>query len=214
MSVRTDGFCVWFTGLPCAGKTTLALYLRAYLLDGGREAVLFDGDAVRQSLSADLGFSREHRHMNALRVASAAREVVERGEIAICALVSPYRESRERARELVGSARFVEVYVDTPLELCEQRDVKGMYRLAHAGQLGHFTGVSDPYEAPLEPEARVTTDGAPAEVIVPVLRVMALRYGQRTEASTRLKEGLRSDGIDVRQMAQAATPGGEFSPND
>src|SRR5579863_3853220 len=141
-----SGLCVWFTGLPCAGKSTLASELAQYLEARGKEAVIFDGDVVRTNLSADLGFSREHRHLNALRIASLALEVADRGAIAICALVSPYRESRSQARELIGAARFLEVFVDTPIEVCEGRDVKGMYRLAHAGKLEHFTGVNDPYE--------------------------------------------------------------------
>src|SRR5579871_3246898 len=138
-------FCVWFTGLPCAGKSTLAAELARRLEAAGMEVAVFDGDAVRKDLSSDLGFSREHRHANALRVASAARAAMERGAIAVVALVSPYRESREQARELIGAARFLEVYVETPIDVCEERDVKGMYRLARAGKLEHFTGISDPY---------------------------------------------------------------------
>ncbi len=137
------------------------------------EVAVFDGDAVRKDLSSDLGFSREHRHANALRVASAARAAMERGAIAVVALVSPYRESREQARELIGAARFLEVYVETPIDVCEERDVKGMYRLARAGKLEHFTGISDPYEAPLHADVRVdgcgTTDEA-IEAIVDALR--------------------------------------------
>ena len=113
--------------------------------DGG--GGLRRGCGAYQSVGGS-GFSREHRHANALRVAAAAREVVERGATAVCALVSPYRESRAKAREAIGFDRFLEVFVDTPLEVCETRDVKGMYRQARAGKLEHFTGVSDPYEAP------------------------------------------------------------------
>jgi adenylyl-sulfate kinase len=163
------GFCVWFTGLPCAGKSTLAAHLARRLEAQGMEVALFDGDVVRKDVSSDLGFSREHRHANALRVASAARAVVERGAVAVCALVSPYRESRAQARELVGAARFVEVYVDTPLEVCEARDVKGMYRMARAGELEHFTGVSDPYEAPMDEDVRVIGSGTPEEAIAPIV---------------------------------------------
>ncbi len=139
--------------------------------------VVFDGDAVRTNLSADLGFSREHRHANALRVAAAAREVVERGATAVCALVSPYRESRAKAREAIGFDRFLEVFVDTPLEVCETRDVKGMYRQARAGKLEHFTGVSDPYEAPLEPDVRVAGSGIPGEAILPIIEAIRSRNG-------------------------------------
>ncbi|HLH00357.1 MAG TPA: adenylyl-sulfate kinase [Bryobacteraceae bacterium] len=169
------GVCIWFTGLPCAGKTTLADHLSEYLRRGGEEVVIFDGDAVRMDVSSDLGFSREHRHANALRVAAAARAAVERGAVAICALVSPYCESRRKAREVIGEACFFEIYVDTPLETCEARDVKGMYRLAHEGKIEHFTGVSDPYEPPVDPEVRVTGVGNPDEVIVPIVEIMVRR---------------------------------------
>ena len=167
------GLCVWFTGLPCAGKSTLAAQLARDLETQGRDVVIFDGDAVRMNLSSDLGFSREHRHANALRVAAAARDAVERGLVAVCALVSPYRESRAQARKLIGAANFIEVYVDTPIEICEERDVKGMYRLARAGQLEHFTGVSDPYEAPLDPDVRVIGSGEPGDAILAILGGMA-----------------------------------------
>jgi adenylyl-sulfate kinase len=169
------GFCVWFTGLPCAGKSTLALHLAQHLEGLGLEVVIFDGDAVRKDLSADLGFSREHRHANALRVASLAREVVERGGVAVCALVTPYRESRAEAREVVGAARFLEVYVDTPIEICEARDVKGLYGQARAGNLEHFTGVNDPYEVPLDPDVRVVGLGSPSDVIGPILDTLRRR---------------------------------------
>lgn len=141
------------------------------------EVVVFDGDAVRTNLSADLGFSRGHRHANALRVAAAAREVVEQGAMAVCALVSPYRESRAQAREVIGSQRFLEVFVDTPLDVCETRDVKGMYRLARAGKLEHFTGVSDPYEAPLEPDVRLIGSGVAGEAILPIVEAINRRSG-------------------------------------
>jgi len=166
------GLCVWFTGLPCAGKSTLAEYLARHLRERGVEVTVLDGDAVRKDFSADLGFSREHRHANALRVASAARDAVERGSVAICALVSPYQESRTQARELIGAAKFIEVYVDTPIEICEARDVKGMYRLARAGKLEHFTGVSDPYEVPLDPDVRVVGTGDPGAGVLDVVEAV------------------------------------------
>ena len=180
-SVKT-GICVWFTGLPCAGKSTLASHLSDVLRRRGNDVVIFDGDAVRTSVSADLSFSREHRHANAIRVASSARDEVERGVIAVCALISPYRESRARAREVVGEERFLEVYVDTPLPICESRDVKGMYRLAHEGKIERFTGVSDPYEPQLDPEIRVAGVGSPGDVIVPILELIARRNGDSLQA--------------------------------
>ena len=174
-----SGFCVWFTGLPCAGKSTLAEQLAQDLQARGMDVVIFDGDAVRTNLSADLGFSRAHRHANALRVATLAREVVERGATAICALVSPYQESRAGAREIVGAESFVEVFVDTPIELCETRDVKGMYRLARAGRLEHFTGVSDPYEAPVSPDVRVVGTGSRGDAIRPIVEALDCRRSRR-----------------------------------
>jgi adenylyl-sulfate kinase len=170
-----DGCCVWFTGLPCAGKTTLAERLAEWLEKKGMEAVIFDGDAVRQTVSANLGFSREHRHANVKRVAEMAAGVVQGGGVAICALVSPYRDSRAIAREIVGSADFVEVFVDTPIEICEGRDVKGMYGRARAGTLEHFTGVSDPYEPPEHPEVRVVGEGDPEVTILPILQAIERR---------------------------------------
>ena len=172
-----SGCCVWFTGLPCAGKSTLAQHIARSLESSGLEVVLLDGDAVRQSVSADLGFSRRDRDANVARIARLAAEVVGRGGIAICALVSPYREARASAREIVSSANFIEVFVDTPLEVCEARDVKGMYKLARAGVLDHFTGVSDPYEPPLNPEIHVVGAGDPADVIRPVLEAIQRRNG-------------------------------------
>jgi len=170
------GICVWFTGLPCAGKTTLARCLGEHLESLGRRAVVLDGDEIRKHLSADLGFSGADRHTNVLRVAAKAREIVESGGIAICALVSPYARSRAAARQLVGDPRFVEVYVNTPAGTCEERDVKGMYRLARAGKISHFTGVDDPYELPERPEMVVRGSGKePAEVIVPILEEVERR---------------------------------------
>jgi adenylyl-sulfate kinase len=170
LTASGGGMCVWFTGLPCAGKTTLARRLGEHLEALGRRVLVLDGDEIRKHLSADLGFSGDDRHTNVLRVAAKAREVVESGGIAICALVSPYVRSRDAARDLVGDGRFIEVYVNTPAEICEGRDVKGMYRLARDGKISHFTGVDDPYEAPPRPELVVEGFGKePAEVIAPIV---------------------------------------------
>jgi sulfate adenylyltransferase len=170
------GLCIWFTGLPCAGKTTLAQRLTEDLESLGRQVVLLDGDEIRKHLSADLGFSSGDRHTNVLRVAAKAREIVESGGIAICALVSPYARSRNAARELVGDPKFIEVYVNTPPETCEERDVKGMYRLARAGKISHFTGVDDPYEPPARPEIVVRgVEKEPGEVIAPILEEIERR---------------------------------------
>lgn len=173
------GVCVWFTGLPCAGKTTLAGRLGEHIEALGRQVVVLDGDEIRKHLSADLGFSSGDRHTNVLRVAAKAREIVESGGIAICALVSPYARSRDAARQLVGDPRFIEVYVNTPPETCEERDVKGMYRLARAGKISHFTGVDDPYEPPERPDIVVRGFGKdPDEVVAPILGEIERRMRQ------------------------------------
>jgi adenylyl-sulfate kinase len=176
------GYCVWFTGLPCAGKSTLVEHLAHLLGERERDIVIFDGDAVRQTVSADLGFSREHRHANAKRVAGLAAAVVGRGGIAICALVSPYRESRASAREIIGSADFIEVFVDTPIDVCEHRDVKGLYRRARSGMLDHFTGVNDPYEPPEHSEVRIVGEGDPDNALEPILAAIERRTKRRAGA--------------------------------
>jgi adenylyl-sulfate kinase len=169
------GLCVWFTGLPCAGKSTLALKLSEHLTDRGTKVVVFDGDVVRRSSSADLGYTADDRHANVVRVATSARDAIEDGSIAICALISPYARSREEARRVVGAPRFIEVYVNTPAEVCEARDSKGMYRLARAGKLTAFTGVSDPYEAPGDADITVVALGDPTEVVLQIAQELDRR---------------------------------------
>lgn len=147
----SDGFCVWLTGLPAAGKTTIAGALQAELEKRGRVVTMLDGDgAMRQILSTGLGFSKEDRNMNVRRAGFVAGEIVRHGGAVICALVSPYADDRAMVRKMVGNT-FVEVYVHTPLPVCETRDPKGLYRRARAGELMHMTGLDDPYEAP-DPE--------------------------------------------------------------
>jgi sulfate adenylyltransferase len=177
-----SGYCVWFTGLPCAGKSTLAEQLARLLRERRQDVVVLDGDTMRQTVSPDLGFSREHRHANATRVAQLAAGVVRYGGIALCALVSPYKESRASAREIIGPADFIEVFVDTPIEVCERRDVKGLYRLARAGTLDHFTGVSDPYEQPAAPEVRVVGEGDPDKALEAILAAIERRTIRCAEA--------------------------------
>lgn len=152
-----QGVCVWFTGLSGAGKSTTAEILVELLLEHGRQSTLLDGDIVRTHLSKGLGFSKEDRDTNIRRIGFVAAEIVRHGGIAICAAVSPYRVTRNDVRNMVGSDRFVEIFVDTPLEVCEQRDTKGIYAQARRGEIKHFTGIDDPYEIPLHPEISVTT---------------------------------------------------------
>ncbi len=151
-----EGFVVWFTGLPSAGKSTLARRLEQALRQRGVGVEVLDGDEVRQRLNRALGFSKEDRDENIRRIAFVARLLAQHGVAAITAAISPYREVRDEARREIG--RFVEVYVKCPLEVCIQRDVKGLYRRALAGELLNFTGVSDPYEEPLHPELVIETD--------------------------------------------------------
>jgi sulfate adenylyltransferase len=158
-----QGVCIWFTGLPSSGKSTTAEILVARLLEHGRQSTLLDGDVVRTHLSKGLGFSKEDRDTNIARIAFVASEIARHGGIAICAAVSPYRAARENARAMAGSDRFIEVFVDTPLDVCESRDVKGMYAQARKGAIAQFTGVDDAYEKPLAPEITLETTTSSAE---------------------------------------------------
>jgi sulfate adenylyltransferase len=158
-----QGVCVWFTGLSGAGKSTTAEVLAVLLLERGRRATLLDGDVVRTHLSAGLGFSREDRDANIRRMGFVAAEVVRHGGVCVCAAVSPYRSTRNDVRGMVGSDRFVEVFVDTPLEVCERRDAKGLYARARRGEIESFTGVSDPYEPPRGAEIVLDTVNHPPE---------------------------------------------------
>ncbi len=144
------GFCVWMTGLPSSGKTTVGRALADRLAQRGWFAELLDGDEIRRGLSADLGYDRASREVHAGRVAYVAKVLARNGAIPIVALISPYRTSRAKARAEIG--RFVEVYIDTPLAVCETRDVKGLYRRARAGEIHEMTGVDDPYEPPESPD--------------------------------------------------------------
>ena len=150
-----EGLTVWFTGLPSSGKSTLAGLLGDALRGRGVPVELLDGDEVRTLLTRGLGFSREDRDENIRRIAWVAQILTRHGVVAITAAISPYRAARERARQEIG--RFVEVYVQCPVEVCIQRDVKGLYARALRGEIEQFTGVSDPYEEPLSPEVVVRT---------------------------------------------------------
>lgn len=152
-----QGVCIWFTGLSGSGKSTTAEVLTSLLLERGRQVTLLDGDVVRTHLSKGLGFSREDRDTNILRIGFVAGEIARHGGTVICAAISPYRTTRNEARKMAGEDRFIEVYVDTPIDVCEQRDVKGLYARARRGQITGFTGVDDPYEAPVNPEITLYT---------------------------------------------------------
>jgi sulfate adenylyltransferase len=152
-----QGFCIWFTGLSGAGKSTTADVMTIKLLEHGRRVTVLDGDVIRTTLSKELGFSREDRDTNIRRMGYVASEIVRHGGAVICAAVSPYRATRDECRSLVGQGNFIEVYVDTPLEVCESRDTKGLYALARARRIKKFTGIDDVYESPLSPEIVIDT---------------------------------------------------------
>jgi sulfate adenylyltransferase len=152
-----QGVCVWFTGLSGAGKSTTAEILTVLLLEHGRQVTLLDGDVVRTHFSKGLGFSKGDRDTNIGRIGFVAAEIVRHGGVVICAAVSPYRAMRNDTRSMVGSEHFVEVFVDTPLAVCEQRDVKGIYDKARRGEIKDFTGIDDPYEPPEHPELILQT---------------------------------------------------------
>ncbi len=158
-----QGFCVWFTGLSASGKSTTAEILTVLLQEFGRNVTLLDGDVVRNHLSRGLGFSKEDRDSNIRRIGFVAAEIVKHRGTVICAAVSPYRATRNDVRNMVGGERFVEVFVNTPLEECERRDVKGMYLKARRGEIKNFTGIDDPYEAPVQPELVIDTVANSAE---------------------------------------------------
>ena len=158
-----QGVCIWFTGLSGAGKSTSAEILTELLLEHGRQVTVLDGDVVRTHLSKGLGFSKEDRDTNIRRIGFVASEIVGHGGVAICAAVSPYRATRNDVRNMVGNDRFVEVWVNTPLEVCEQRDTKGIYAQARRGEIKNFTGIDDPYEMPLNPEITLDTSCNSAE---------------------------------------------------
>ncbi len=150
-----QGMCLWFTGLSSAGKSTTAEILTQQLIEHGRQVTVLDGDVVRTHLSKGLGFSKEDRDTNIRRIGFVAAEVVRHGGTAVCAAVSPYRATRGDVRRMVGDDRFIEVFVDTPLEVCEKRDQKGLYAKTRRGEIKGFTGIDDPYEPPLHPEIRL-----------------------------------------------------------
>jgi sulfate adenylyltransferase len=162
-----QGFTVFFTGLSGAGKSAVARALVAKLLEtGSRRVTLLDGDLVRKNLSSELGFSREHRDLNILRIGYVASEITKNGGAAICAPIAPFAATRRKVRhaiEPVGG--FLEVHLSTPIEVCEQRDRKGLYAKARAGIIKEFTGISDPYEVPENPELRMDTQDVTPDMV-------------------------------------------------
>jgi bifunctional enzyme CysN/CysC len=170
------GATLWFTGLSGSGKSTVAVAVERRLLEAGTPAYLLDGDNLRHGLNGDLGFSAEDRSENVRRVGEVARLFADAGVVALVPLISPYRADRDRARAAHDAARvpFFEVFVNTPIEECEARDPKGLYAKARAGEITGFTGIDDPYEAPVAPDLELTpADGDPAaqaQVVLDLLR--------------------------------------------
>lgn len=152
------GAVLWFTGLSGSGKSTIAHRVESRLIERGVFAYVLDGDNIRHGLNGDLGFSPEEREENIRRVGEVARLFADAGAVVLSAFISPYRRDRDRVRGLLEQGEFVEVFVDTPIEVCEARDPKGLYKKARAGEISNFTGIDAPYEAPQAPEVHLDTD--------------------------------------------------------
>ena len=173
---KHQGFTIWFTGLPCCGKTTIADRVAALLKSKGYMIERLDGDLIRQNLSKDLGFSKKDRDENINRAIFLAKMLTRNNVVVLASFVSPYKKQRRKARKDIK--KFVEVYVRCPVKICMKRDVKGMYKKALEGKISHFTGVDDPYEEPEDPELIVDTDIEPVqESVGKVLdKIEELRY--------------------------------------
>ena len=167
-AIGAVGATLWFTGLSGSGKSTIASALEARLVRRGVHAYRLDGDNIRHGLNAGLGFTAEDRQENIRRIGEVAKLFADSGCLAITSFISPYRSDRARVRSMheESGLKFLEVFIDTPLEVCEQRDPKGLYKKARAGEITGFTGIDDPYEAPESPEIHVRTDGQPIEACV------------------------------------------------
>jgi len=174
--MEQKGFTLWFTGLSGSGKTTLAKTVEQELRQRGLKVERLDGDIVRQGLTRDLGFSKEDRDKNIERVTFVAKLLTRNGVITLCSFISPYREVRARSRAEIGN--FIEIYCDCPLETCIKRDVKGLYNKALKGEIENFTGISDPYEPPENPEIVVHTDRETIEESTAIIlrRLIELGY--------------------------------------
>lgn len=176
-SLGISGATIWFTGLPAAGKSTIAAAVEAYLIAAGRPAFMLDGDNLRHGLNGDLGFDETARRENVRRTAHVARLLAESGTVALVGLVSPYARDREEAIAIhtADDLPFIEVFVDAPLELCEQRDPKGLYARARAGELAGLTGIDAPYERPANPDLVLNSGSESVEVAVErVMSALAL----------------------------------------
>ncbi|MCC5670430.1 adenylyl-sulfate kinase [Nostoc sp. CHAB 5784] len=178
--LKQSGITVWFTGLSSAGKSTISQMVGRELRMQGYKVEILDGDVVRQNLTKGLGFSREDRNENVCRIGLVADLLTRNGVIVLVSVISPYRETRQQVRQQIGN--FIEVYVNAPLEVCEQRDVKGLYKNAREGKIKNFTGIDDPYEPPLHPEVECRTDlETPMESTAKVLAKLKNLWGFATD---------------------------------
>lgn len=164
-----NALLIWFTGLSGSGKSTIANALEKALHSEGVHTYLLDGDNVRQGINSNLTFSPEDRSENIRRIAEIANLMVDAGLVVLASFVSPYREDREKVKSIVGFDNFVEIFVNTPVEECERRDVKGLYAKARKGEIPNFTGVNAPYEAPLDPDIEVFTTNDSIDAIVDII---------------------------------------------
>ena len=196
-AAHDKGFCLWFTGLSGAGKTTISKLIEDELRSRRNRLEILDGDVVRENLSKGLGFSKEDRDTNIRRIAFVADLLSRNGVPVITAAISPYREIRDEARELMGP-RFIEVYIEASVEACAERDVKGLYKKAFAGEIKEFTGVSDPYEAPESPELRIDTESEEPEDVPMLMCALAGAFHNPMSQGDRyigiVLDGLRAPG--------------------
>ena len=172
------GKVLWFTGLSGSGKSTLAIALERQLFDQGYNVVVLDGDNIRTGINNNLTFTPEDRVENIRRIAEVAKLFLANGIICIVSFISPTREMRQSAKQIIGPEDFIEVFIDTPLEICEARDVKGLYKKARAGEIPDFTGIHAPYEAPLQPEIHILTGSMSVEASLIQLYQQAIKRVQ------------------------------------
>ena len=174
--LEQEGVLVWLTGLPSSGKSTIAYTVEHALVERGHMAYVLDGDNIRHGLNKNLGFSAEDRAENIRRIGEVGKLFTDAGIITLSSFVSPYKADRDEVRELLDEGDFLEIFIDTPIELCEERDPKGLYKKARAGEIPNFTGVSDPYEAPEKPELVVkTAEGTPQEAALQIISSLEMR---------------------------------------
>lgn len=171
--LNQQGVLLWLTGLPSSGKSTIAYTVEHALVSRGHLAYVLDGDNIRFGLNKNLGFSAADRTENIRRIGEVGKLFVDGGFLTLASFVSPYREDRDAVRELMGAGDYVEIFIDTPVEICEERDPKGLYKKARTGEIPNFTGVSDPYEAPENAELVIkTADGTPEEAAVEIISML------------------------------------------